>query len=56
MWRIIKFTFTGNWHEHEWETIEKHKLSRIDDEKALTVGLEYVLRCKKCGDIKSVII
>ena len=53
MIRLIKFLFTGDWHLHEWEIIKE--ISVWDESKKFDkypAKYEYVLQCKKCGDIK----
>lgn len=48
MWRILKFLFTGSWHEHEWETLKDVGLNGEFGAK----GRRYTCRCKHCGKYK----
>jgi len=34
---------------HEWETVQENKLVMGNSER---VGMRYVLRCTKCGNVK----
>jgi hypothetical protein len=57
MKRLFAFLISGYWnepkrHEHEWETIEVHTV--YTDGNELPIGRKYILRCKVCGDIKTV--
>lgn len=49
MLRLIKALFTGDWHLHEWETIDIHEW--VDDWRE--PHIKYYSRCKHCGMIKS---
>jgi len=60
MIRLLQFLWSGCFHE--WETIKERSMTsthnltyasgkELTDEKNYT---EYTLRCKKCGEIKSV--
>ena len=60
MWRLIKFIFTGTWHEHEWKIIDQrdmievtHTVDRGSFENAVKV---YTLQCEHCGDIEKRIL
>lgn len=48
MIRLLKFLFTGTWHEHKWETIGRGTLHQGRS----LVGQRYTLRCTQCGDVK----
>ena len=48
MIRILKFLFTGSWHEHKWETIARGSLHQGRS----LVGQRYTMRCDCCGEIK----
>ena len=50
MWKLIKFIFTGNWHEHKWKIIDQYKYTQIQTKKVIEIV--YVLQCEICGDIK----
>lgn len=50
MYRILKFLFTGSWHEHQWEVIQKGTLGY----NGRVSGYRHILQCKHCGDIKHV--
>lgn len=49
MIRLIRFLFTGDWHLHEWEEVERGE-RRWGRSK---VGNYYDCRCKHCGKIKA---
>lgn len=49
MWRIIKFIFTGSWHEHKWKIFHK---GCIVNERERAIGNFYDLQCEICGEIK----
>lgn len=40
--------------EHKWLTIRESKLYVYSDPKEEPIGFLYVLKCEKCGDIKSI--
>lgn len=48
MIRILRFLFTGSWHEHNWETV---RTDRLVDENRVAIGSRHILRCKECGKI-----
>lgn len=48
MLRLIKFLFTGSWHEHKWKIIKQGPL--ITD---FGKGIWYDLQCETCGNIKT---
>jgi len=61
MKRLFAFLISGYWnepkrHEHKWETVGIHNVysggKSVGEE--LPIGQKYILRCKTCGDIKSV--
>ena len=62
MKRLFAFLISGYWnepkrHEHEWETIVITRVHERLDDGTLTefpVKDIYILRCKTCGDVKSV--
>lgn len=47
MFRLLKFLFTGSWHEHKWETIDKKKVKYERGD----VTTRFYLRCTECGTI-----
>ena len=49
MWRIIKFIFTGSWHEHKWKI---HHQGTIYNEQDQPTGHFYDLQCEICGVLK----
>ena len=50
MLRLINFLITGDSHLHEWETVE-----RVEEKyNAKVIVIKYVLRCKHCGNVKTV--
>lgn len=51
MWKIIQLIIFG--HTHEWEIIEQSPLTvHFDYTSQKANGTHYVLRCKKCGNLK----
>lgn len=48
MLKLIRFLFTGSWHEHRWEIINK---SFVTSDLGSTYD-EYTLQCIKCGNLK----
>jgi len=48
IWRLLVGKF--NSCDHEWETIESSTVQRREDNTR--IGKSYVLRCKKCGEMK----
>lgn len=54
MLKLLRFLWTGSWHEHEWETIEVEKTQSIgmDSMRVKNETTIYTLRCKSCGEIK----
>jgi hypothetical protein len=56
MLKLLRFLITGDMHDHEWEIIGEEKVdywySNFDKMPSSFVRI-YVLRCKKCGAIKS---
>jgi hypothetical protein len=48
MLRLIKFLFTGDWHLHQWQEIDKQRVLRGAD----TEYIRYISKCKHCGKIK----
>jgi hypothetical protein len=62
MKRLFAFLISGYWnepkeHEHEWETIGITRVhERLDDGTLTELPVKgiYTLRCKTCGDIKTV--
>lgn len=60
MMKLLEFLFIGCWHQ--WETINEKEMVKTQTQ-SLTNGKEntykkeytqYTLRCKNCGEIKSV--
>lgn len=48
MLRLLKFLFTGSWHEHKWVVIRTGNIGyggRVN-------GIRYFLQCSQCGKIK----
>jgi len=57
MRRLIKFLLTGDWHLHEWETIESRDKEWYDDPRdrermPVKTTRTYFLKCVKCGIYK----
>lgn len=52
MIRLIQWLIWG--HVHEWETMGKTTVFEGTEKKdgRLPRGTDYILKCKKCGDIK----
>jgi hypothetical protein len=48
MIRLLRFLFTGDWHLHEFETINSYELQNSN----IKVGMRYEQKCKICGKIK----
>jgi len=60
MKRLLEFLWSGCWHEWETESICKIldsskgvTLEDVATGKFLPIGRKYVLRCKKCGELKT---
>ena len=51
MIKLLRFLWTGSWHEHDWETQERI-LFFDDDSGKRPIATKYILRCKHCGTIK----
>jgi hypothetical protein len=57
MLRLLKFLFTGTWHECKFEPVEKHQCSKWDGTYASRpseIVHTYVSRCSECGKYSSV--
>jgi hypothetical protein len=50
--RALRTALFGAPHRHTWETFEKYNVYGKNPDRPRWV--DYVLRCKKCGDIKRV--
>lgn len=50
MKRLIEFLLTGCWHE--WEIIREYRLDWSGDFGDSGTCSRFVLRCKKCGNLK----
>lgn len=48
MIRLLKFLFTGSWHEHKWVII-KERTVNTDEEGRFFI---YECQCVTCGEIK----
>lgn len=48
MIRLLKFLFTGSWHEHNWTVIESGTLGS----NGRVNGHRHILQCSGCGNIK----
>ena len=54
MLRILRFLWTGSWHEHKWKIIEKLRVFREGDvEQGIPIYFERVCQCEHCGTIKT---
>ena len=58
MKKLLEFLWSGCWHEWQTESITKvfsnaDKTEDILSGKEIPIGKKYVLRCKKCGELKS---
>lgn len=53
MIRLLRFLWTGSWHDHQWETIGQNSFT---DDWGLWLrhGTQHILQCKTCGNIKKV--
>lgn len=55
MIRLLKFLFTGSWHEHIYEPVEQFKCNTWSDDRSsrpVAITHTYVSRCT-CGKIVS---
>jgi len=52
MFRLIQFLIFG--HVHNWETTDHISLDGTRDGKVVSNGSRFILRCTKCGIVKSV--
>lgn len=54
MLRLLRFLWTGSWHEHKWEHVEKNKVYAEVDGKQSSMPryFERVCKCEHCGTIK----
>ena len=50
MKRLIDFLLTGCWHE--WEILREYRLDWSGDFGDSGTCSRFVLRCKKCGNLK----
>lgn len=50
MKRLIEFLLTGCWHE--WEILREYRLDWSGDFGGSGTCSRFVLRCKKCGNLK----
>lgn len=56
MFRLLKFLFTGSWHECTFVQVDHHKTNtfhRNGDRLPHTITHTYVSRCSHCGKIQS---
>jgi hypothetical protein len=51
MKKLLRFLWTGSWHDHSWEV---YKETMIVDKNDVPIGEKYALRCKDCGEMKIV--
>jgi len=49
MWYLLKMLFLG--HVHNFEVLKRESLI---NQRTGSVGIRYVLKCKKCGHVKKV--
>ncbi len=47
MLRLLRFLVTGDWHLHQWETIDKTECSGMGG-----LWTRYYCRCTVCGKHK----
>ena len=53
MIRLLKFLWTGSWHEHKCETIKSINVYEGDKVKGdIPSKLIIVMRCTGCGEFK----
>ena len=50
MLRILRFLYSGDWHLHEWETINEVKV-RYHASDPMPYKTKYVCKCRHCGVI-----
>jgi hypothetical protein len=48
MIRLIKFLFTGSWHEHKWKILTERIVNTADGQRLIM----YECQCETCGTIK----
>lgn len=48
MTRLLRFLWTGSWHEHTWAILAK---GPIKGDGTATIGTYYELQCSGCGDV-----
>ena len=49
MIKLLKYLFTGSWHEHKYVVVQKDKMY---NGKNLAYNI-YICRCSECGKMKS---
>lgn len=47
MLRLIRFLFTGSWHEHNWKVIHQGTLGS----HGRVTGYRHILQCTHCGKV-----
>lgn len=49
MLKLLRFLWTGSWHDHHWEIVMRNA---IVDEDDVRIGEKFTLQCKTCGEMK----
>lgn len=49
MKKLLRFLWTGSWHDHYWEVYKETTMVDKDD---VRIGDKFVLQCKHCGEMK----
>ena len=53
MLRLLRFLWTGSWHEHKWKQVDSTNVfvKEIDTDRPNYIIL--TLQCETCGEIKT---
>jgi hypothetical protein len=49
MKKLLRFLWTGTWHDHHWEVYQE---TIIVDDDDVRIGNKFTLQCKTCGEMK----
>jgi len=53
MIRLLRFLWTGSWHEHKWVHMVKTHLLDPDHLDGPPTRIDYVRECEHCGVVKT---
>ncbi len=53
MLRLLRFLWTGSWHEHKWKVIKETKVYNMTVSKELPDHLLYTQECEICGILQT---